>query len=194
MLLYDQTHLPSHAFLFPVLHHTSLSRAHLASDLFFWFSIETLKRVLTALDGIKAALEAAFQLPEGDGSDGYGFNGHDSTGFLEELQKMDGSWKMSDSEKRRSDIHAKEIRTSGRAQKTVGIVGKDGIRFTEKRKLPLEATCHIRSIHDVNMQRQTFSCAYSVYVKIAEPQQYRMEGQAKTLDKLPCKYSHIKAG
>lgn len=86
------------------------------------------------------------------------FEGFDTSRFKENLKKMDGQWKINKDEESFAQTGQYEERlVSGRTQKTARILRKSGEPFTVDDKLPLEASCHIRSIHDVDMGRQTFS-------------------------------------
>lgn len=88
------------------------------------------------------------------------FEGFDTSRFKENLKKMDGQggWKISEEEEKFAGTgHYEERLISGRTQKTARILRKSGEPFTVDDKLPLEASCHIRSIHDVDMGRQTFT-------------------------------------
>lgn len=127
------------------------------------FYIMESKSVVNALNAIGAALKTL------DGGKDSGieksasamsFEGFDTYGFKENLKKMDGQggWKISEEEEKFAGTgHYEERLISGRTQKTARILRKSGEPFTVDDKLPLEASCHIRSIHDVDMGRQTFT-------------------------------------
>ena len=72
-------------------------------------------------------------------------------------------WKLSDQEKgqmkafalRKDSIDTRVV--AGRSQKTARLIDKEGEPFTQEHKLKLHVRCNIQSLHDIDMQRQTFS-------------------------------------
>ena len=53
---------------------------------------------------------------------------------------------------------------AGRKSKKASLIGADGSQ--PRNPLELKLSCHITSLHAIDMQSQTFSCAYTVYAKV----------------------------